>query len=124
MARSLFTPEYFKIKKLNKKTNIWSYVKNCKIPLTFNQLMKFEGPVDTIFIFNENSIEVPCLLSFCHYFKIKIFILNHEDINEIKSEIKHAQMICIPSDNLALKEIEQTIMEQDIEQTFYKISLD
>lgn len=114
MARSEFIPQYFKIEKLSKKISLLETIKNLKIPLTYNQLMKFDGKIDLIFIFDEKSIEIPSLLSFCHYFKIKIFILGDEDINEIKLEIKHAQMVCIPNGCSLIKSIEDSIANLDI----------
>ena len=124
MARSQFVPDYFKIPKLNKKINILESIKNMKLLLTFNQLMKFEGEVAMILIFDEDSIEIPTLLSYCNYFKIKIFVLDQQDIKEIKSQIKHAQMVCIPKVCDYLKEIENSVLKSDFEETFCKISIE
>ena len=125
MARSEFIPEYFKIKKISKKINILKSISNLKIPFTFNQLMKFNEDISVIFIFNENSIEIPCLLSFCKYFKISLFLLNSEDINEIKSEINYSTMVCVPKrfTDCILKNMEDINTIEDIENSFCQISL-
>lgn len=124
MARTHFVPDYFKIVKLNKKMNLLEIIQNTKLPLTFNQLMKFENEIAIVFIFDENSIEVPCLFSFCNYFKIKIFAVSQSDVNEVKSVIKHAQMICIPKDCPDIKSIEEKIQNSNFEQSFCRISID
>lgn len=123
MAHSSFTPDYFKIQKINGKIHLFEAIKDENLPLTFNQLMKYDGAIETVFIFNEDAVEVPALLSYCHYFKVKIFLLATEDIKDIKSEIKFAQMMCIPQGSPASIVISKKLLGLDFQDAFCKVSI-
>lgn len=96
MLKNSFDPSFFKLVKLNRPIGITKLIENNRIPVTFNQLMKTTAKFSYIFIFDENSIEIPMLISFCRYFEIKLCKLSQEDVNEVKKIIKHARMVCIP----------------------------
>ncbi len=100
MAMLTFEPRFFKVLELKKKINIANLfnktTENAKMPVTFNQLMKSKDEFSYIFIFDEKSIEIPSLVSFCNYFHIKLFKLCSEDIKEMKNIINYSQMVCVP----------------------------
>lgn len=108
MSRGNFTPEYFKIKELKESTGVINLMKKHKIPVTFNQMMKTEAEILYIFVFDDNSVEIPLLLTFCHYFKIKMFKLCKSEIKEIKEMVKHSQLVCITKDCPGIEDFESS----------------
>ncbi|ELA41646.1 uncharacterized protein VICG_01279 [Vittaforma corneae ATCC 50505] len=97
MGHTVFEPQFFKITELKEKVGMVQLIENTKVPVTFNQLMKSEDAFTHIFVFDEKSIEVPSLIAFCRYFKIELYKLCPDDIREMKSKIKHSQIVCIPA---------------------------
>lgn len=89
-------PNFFKIKQLKEKIGLKGILASQKdIIVTFNQLMKRNEHPKYIFIFDEKSIETYCLVTYCNYFNIEMYKLAEDEILEVKSLIKYAQIVCI-----------------------------
>lgn len=105
MQNVTIEPNLFKIKQLQQKIGLAEILKNGpkdEVIVTFNQLMKRNDKIEFIFIFDENSIEIFPLISYCNYFNIQMYKLDEEETKEIKEVIKYTQMVCITS-NLKIK---------------------
>lgn len=98
MGLSALSPQFFNIPEIKDTLNISKDIENSKLPVTFNQLMKSDSKFEFIFIFDETSVEIPLLISFCHYSKVKLYKVSKSDATAVKAAIKHAQMLCVPID--------------------------
>lgn len=96
MSLLKFEPKFFKIRALKGRLGIRSIMENEGVVVTYNQLMKSGAAFRYVFIFDENSIEVPSLISYCNYFGVELFKLQKEEAAEVRSAIGYAQMVCIP----------------------------
>lgn len=108
MAHTKFESNFFKILEVKEKLNLAKILENTQIPVTFNQLMKSNSKFSYIFIFDEKSIEIPTIISFCNYFSIKLYKAHIDDIKEMKNLIKYSQMVCIPADFPEIEKLKST----------------
>lgn len=97
MSLLTFEPKFFKIREMKRKLGIRSIMESEGVVVTYNQLMKSSATFSHIFIFDENSIEVPSLVSYCNYFGVELFKLLEEEVDEVRGVVAHAQMVCITS---------------------------
>ncbi|KAM0679555.1 hypothetical protein GINT2_002183 [Glugoides intestinalis] len=109
MERSSLSPQFFKVLEIADTLDISKLINKEEIPVTFNQLMKSKAKFECILIFDETSVEIPLLISFCHYSKIKLYKVCKSDVNTVKASMKHAQMLCIPSDFVEIEFIRNSL---------------
>lgn len=96
MSLLTFEPRFFKIRALKRMLGIRSIMGSEGVVVTYNQLMKSSAAFKYVFVFDENSIEVPSLISYCNYFGVDLLKLLKEEVAEVRSIIGHAQIVGIP----------------------------
>lgn len=128
MAIKEFKSKFFSIQKITKNLNLYQFL-NCnqentqeKDIITYNQLMKADEKIKYIFVFDENAIEIPSLVTYARHFNINIFRISDQDIKNIQNIFKHARIFCVRENNLKCKEIDERIKKSNMKETEININ--
>ncbi|KAI5149983.1 hypothetical protein ENBRE01_2235 [Enteropsectra breve] len=121
MQNKAYGSPFFKIRELYGPLHIAPELKADNALYTYNQLMKHEGDIDFLFVFDTEEAYVPSLVAFCMHFKIALFKVAKEDQIEIIGRFSYAKLLGVPKESALSKYIKSRIEKIKIDEIGQKI---